>query len=57
MKAFQDKITGLWKCGLHGEYKYKTKEEALDKGMDEFVKALKILRDSVCQNSSILTNS
>lgn len=57
MKAFQDKITGLWKCGLYGEYKYKTKEEALEKGMEEFVKALKILRDSVCQNSSILINS
>ena len=45
MKTFQDKITGLWKLGLYGEYKYKTKEEAEENEMKIFIERLKIIRD------------
>jgi hypothetical protein len=52
MKAFQDKITGLWKWGLYGEFKYSTKDECQQNEMKLLIQRLKAIREE-CQNSKI----
>lgn len=47
MRAFQDKVTGLWKWGTRGEAKYSTKAECQRAGLDLLCDKLREIRDKV----------
>jgi hypothetical protein len=49
MKAIQDKVTGVWKWGLYGEFKYSTKEECQANEMKLLIQRLKAIREE-CQS-------
>lgn len=45
MKAYQDKITGMWKWGTRGSAIYETKEIAERAGLDIITKKLREIKE------------
>jgi hypothetical protein len=52
MKAFQNKISGLWKWGINGEYKYKTEKECRDTELKLLTERLTKIKED-CLSSKI----
>lgn len=49
MRAFQDKVSGLWKWGTRGEPKYNTKQECERAELELLTERLRELRKKVEQ--------
>lgn len=56
MRAYQNKISGLWKWGLYGEFKYRTEKECIESELKLLTERLTKIKED-CLSSNIQKSS